>query len=71
MLLPVESVQQIGVQSADQFSNVANEPKNRLEYPLQERLIDSRGKSPIYEEFKEKMKAESLRKPIKDLERED
>ena len=30
-------------------------------------MIDSRGKCPVYEEYKDKLKAESLRKPIKDL----
>jgi len=50
---------------------VSEPKKNGLEYPLQDRLIDSRGKSPIYEEFKDKMKAESLRRPIKDLQKVD
>ncbi len=42
-----------------------------LEYPLKDILVDEQGRSPVYEEFKEKMKQESLRKPIKDLEKVD
>lgn len=39
----------------------------KLEYPLQERLIDSRGLCPVYEEYKENMRSERNKKPIKDL----
>ena len=31
-----------------------------MKYPLQERLIDSRGKSPVYEEFKARFRRESM-----------
>jgi hypothetical protein len=41
--------------------------KSGLEYPLQERLIDSRGKCPAYEEYKVKLKKEFAQKPIADL----
>ncbi len=38
-----------------------------LEYPLQERLIDSRGKSPAYEDFKDRLRYQSSVKLVKDI----
>lgn len=38
-----------------------------LEYPLQDRLIDSRGMCPVYEDYKDRLRDESMHKPIKDL----
>lgn len=38
-----------------------------LEYPLQDRLIDSKGMCPVYEEYKEKRRKELNEKPVADL----
>ena len=40
-----------------------------LEYPLQDRLIDSKGMCPVYEEFKLKRRKELSEKPVADLQK--
>jgi hypothetical protein len=34
-----------------------------LKYPLEQRIIDSRGKCPVYEEYKARMRRESMQVP--------